>query len=200
MPLFSCFGGGHPKPASNPQPATVAAQQARNAESASALPVASQSVPAAAPQQLAGEGLKSNAGSAPAGELSDSARDRSASCEPEPNNVTESAKEQANGSSVPADPSHVAGTLALSSDAAGTSEEPHDEDNDGEIEDVPGDGQSPLPQVPRAVPMPGCYTHSLKLTSEQTLCQSNIQLCRPEVRPNVQEIPLATQELQYINT
>ncbi len=196
MPLFSCFGGGHPKPASNPQPATVTTQQARKAESASALPVASQAVPAAAPQQPAGEGLKSSAGAVPSGELSDSAKDRSASCEPEPNNVTESAKERANGSSVPADPSHVAGTLALSSDAAGTSEEPHDEDIEEEIEDAPGDGQSPLPQLPRPVPVPGCYTHSLKLTSEQTLCQSNIQLCCPEVRPKVtMGIPLATPQI-----
>lgn len=39
----------------------------------------------------------------------------------------------------------------------------------------PGDGPSPAPPSTQ----PGCYTHSLKLTSEHTLCQSNIQLCRP---------------------
>ncbi|PNH12184.1 hypothetical protein TSOC_000911, partial [Tetrabaena socialis] len=38
----------------------------------------------------------------------------------------------------------------------------------------------PQASPPLLRPTPGCYTHSLKLTSEQTLCQSNIQLCRPE--------------------
>ena len=40
--------------------------------------------------------------------------------------------------------------------------------------------EKPRPERPAPQPLPGCYTHSLKLTSEQTLCQSNIQLCRPE--------------------
>jgi hypothetical protein len=44
------------------------------------------------------------------------------------------------------------------------------------------DRVAPLPEAPPVVPriQPAAYTHSLKLNSEQTLCQSNILLCKPE--------------------
>lgn len=53
---------------------------------------------------------------------------------------------------------------------------------DGGLELSTGDKKVvPAPTAIPPVPgQPGCYTHSLKLTSEQTLCQSNMQLCRPE--------------------
>ncbi|EFJ51334.1 hypothetical protein VOLCADRAFT_109637 [Volvox carteri f. nagariensis] len=165
MPLFSCFGGGGLKHSasggrtivkgSEPEPVAVAQPSPKQ--------------PEAAEVNVLGPGASGALTGSISKKLSNSSFTRSTQ-EASEDKAAAPAQGAGSGTSNPA----PAAEQAPSSEPVEESTE-EEETRPAPEDGKPGPGRAPVP-----LPQPGCYTHSLKLTSEQTLCQSNIQLCKPE--------------------
>ncbi|KAG2497768.1 hypothetical protein HYH03_004040 [Edaphochlamys debaryana] len=182
MPLFSCFGG-HASKQQAPAPARTTPKQSLS-ETPNPLAQPQQPPPAPGPPEQKSPAPKE----APAGNASSSAQNGGASgSATEPQGLTGSSFTRSTQEA--SDKRKEAPASAGSSQqvSVGQADRQISSDNRGDTTtDEPstgtGEGQppGPSPAPPLTALAPGCYTHSLRLTSEQTLCQSNIQLCRPE--------------------
>ncbi|KAG2443915.1 hypothetical protein HXX76_002255 [Chlamydomonas incerta] len=176
MPLFSCFGGP-------PAPKAAPAQSAqRSAPPKDEVPNPLASAPAPAqPAQAAPLASKPSEPSVEAkvlGQAGSSALSQNASGEKAGSDFTRSTQ---NASASDKD---KAGTRGSGDAPLLTPEQMQSSDPADVGSQQPSTDENKIVPAPTAAPpipgQPGCYTHSLKLTSEQTLCQSNMQLCRPE--------------------